>query len=330
MTYTRKELDKVSNPRNTNPTTTPDILTDLLGKLHSGDKMLLSEQVAVCNILPILHSAEDDSTLDPYDYPDLDTAQFLRIHATYFRNLNGNYLTYDWKGEIPREQVAKDITFLDRHYDEWKVLLAEDNHREELLIMALSETRNQLKDLGAYQKKARLGSILANYQKKSTILFGKKAYYLLLEYYEFKDKKFIEFEAHGDIVRIDAFGYYHTLTRHFSSLTREHLMDKDFHVENLNHRYMPDNVETIVKEFAKKGNKHFFDNKHLMFSIGEKPYSLRFKEINRPKVGGGTITYQRFQTIYPISDPSELNKFNSTERLRFPPFESAFNELTES
>ncbi|KYG80191.1 hypothetical protein EV198_3757 [Roseivirga ehrenbergii] len=330
MLYTREELDKVSDPKNTEPGSTPEILSELLRKLYAGEKMLLSEQIAVCNILPILHSSEDDSTLNPYDFPELDIAQFLRVHSTYFRNLNGHYPAHDWKGEIPREQVIKDIAFLNRHYEEWKELISKTNHKSELLIMALSETNNQLKDLIKYQKRDFVGSNLAEYQKKSTTLFGKKAYYLLQEYYEFKDKNFIEFEVSGVIIRIDAFGYFHTLTRHFSALTRDHLDDKDFHIDNVNYRYLPDNIETILLVYDKPENKYLFDNNHLMFSIGGKPYSIRFKKMNRPKRGGGEIEYYRFQTFYPVSDPNELRKFNSIKRLDFPPFKTAFNTRSES
>lgn len=280
--------------------------------------------------MPILRNEHGANAFYVEDYEQLDVANFLRTHANYFNNLNGHYPEYDYYGRIPPQQVVKDLRLINRHCNGWLKELANPNQREELLLMALSETRNQLKALAKYQTTALIGSRLAEYQKKATVLFGKKAYHLLQEYYEFKDENFIEFEVSGLMIRVDAFGYYHTLTRHFSSLTREHLADKDFHIDNLCHRYMPDNIESILREYDKKENQHLFDNNHLMFSIGGKPYSLWFKRMARPKKGGGETEYYRFQTFYPVSDPEELKKFNSIKRLDFPPFKTAFNTRAES
>ena len=330
MSYSRKELDKLSNPRENNQEESEVMYSHLLSKLHTDEEMTITEKITVGSILPLLHSSEDNSTLDLYNYPKIEDAHFLNVHSTYFKNLNGHYPQFDWRGEIDKNQVKKDIELLNRHYEGWKEELKKTDQKDELLIQALSETRTQLKDLKKYQDKERIGSNLAEYQRKSTILFSKKAYFLVKEYYEYKSKNFTEFEVNSELVRVDGFGYYHTLTRHYSALSRDHLFNKDFHIANLNHRYLPDNVEVILKEFNKMGNKEHFNKEHLMFSIGGKPYSIRFKEMTKNIKGGGQISYYRFQTIYPISDPQELEKFNSAHRLDFEPFESEFNKLKDS
>jgi hypothetical protein len=328
MNYTRREIDKLTNPRNGEPEKSQALFTELLKKLINKQPLSIRESIAICDVLPILegHNPKVLST-NPKDYDACRIPYFLKWHTYFYSDLNGNLPKFNHMGDEYDKEFVKEIAaYLEEESKNWSEVVENTDHKAPLLKIISKETRVQLKDLSRFQERTHPGTKLRAYQKKEVILFSKKAHYLVDEFYEEKSSLSEEIIIDGNCVQIGAIGYFHTLMRHYAQTSKEHNQDKDFHIDNLNYRYLPENIVTILKEFQKSENKGEFDKKHTMISIENKPYSMRFLRKQRTVDGGKLEDYFVFNTIYPISDNDELRLFNNEKRLNYPKFESAFPE----
>lgn len=259
-----------------------------------------------------LRNEGSEKALNIEDYSSCANFRFRSLYLKYFSDLNGHKQVLDYDGPISNFQKNKDVSFLDREYNEWLSFLENKQNGNELINYISQENNHQLKKIKEYCEKASIGSNYQKYLEKSIVLHGKYIYLRVKEFYQELGEKEQIVEINGKLILIDPFPYVHTLFRHYASSIKEHQQDKTYHFDkNLSFKSIPMTLFEIIECYKTLPEKSSFNQKNIYVKIESTFYVIWLRPFTRHLKAGIKVDYLRVQTFYPISEINELNKINS-------------------
>lgn len=308
MTYNIEDLelkdDSVEEQERTR-----QIFEDLKSKAINGE--FLSEYEKEFFSTGVLLSILDDGELE--DYSCCENYKFKIIYLVYFHDLSGFGTYQKLKGTsyyIPgRKEISKDLEFLKEIEIKWQNTINKTNHDNELLQQISKETRKDLKEIE--KQKGRLyfrkDKLRYNLAKSSTLLQSKYIYCMSLQVFEMFDKKEFILSLNGEEIEINEYSIIHILNRHYSQITKYN-SKKSFHTKEFEPRYLNKQIGEIFKDIDASGcligksiNKIAFKYKHVDYLIWVQKKTKQIK-------GKGSVTYNRLETFYPVTDMKELKQ----------------------
>ncbi len=297
MTYSREYLHSIK--RDADHKEVQKVMNVLLQKIHSNEPMSMAERHWICSRMPIIYpEGDNENYLDPFDFPECEEALFRERYLRYFSDVEGWRTTLDFDGIIPEDKKERDLQLLDKEANEWRRTVEITNHSDAILQFASKETRDQLKEIKKYCE-GLFGSNRRKHLEKEFILHSKHMYYLVSEYYE-ENPPEIEVEVCGHKVYINAFMYIHVLSRHYARITKEHLHNKSYHDERVNHNDLPKQIQDILENYSSISPKSF-DKQKIYFNINSDPFVIWLK------LDKGSQPHRyRVNSFYPLDEPTEI------------------------
>lgn len=296
MSYSRKYLRTLNSSASKEEV--QKVTTELLQKLHDGEPLTIAERYWICPFMQIIYNSEDGKALDPFDFPGCKEAVFRDRYLLYFNNIEGWRPAKDFYGEIPHHIKQRDLDLLDREATNWATIIEVTNHSDQILQFTAKEVRDQLKEITKYCA-GQFGYNREKHLQKQFLLHSKYMYHLVCEYYEENNSEIV-IQVCGQDVYINAYVYIHVLSRHFAQLVKEHMLDKSYHDERVDHLNLPDQLADILKCYDAISPKSF-DGKKIYFKIKGDVFVIWIK------VDKGTRPHRlRINSFYPVTDPVEL------------------------
>lgn len=305
MVYSRKYLKTLN--KNAPIEEVQKVTNDLLQRIHDDQPLSMAERHWICPFMEIIKSSEDNKALDPFDFPGCKEALFRDRYLYYTNNVNGWRPARDFFGEIPPERMARDLELLEKEGRDWESKIKVTNHSDSILKFTSKEVRDQLKAITNYCKDVYGYNREKNLQKMY-LLHSKYMYYMVCEYYEEYDSE-IEIELDREKLYIDAFAYIHILSRHFAQNVKEHLSDKSYHDNRIDHQNLPDQLFDIIVNYKSIKPKSF-DKRKIYFKMGNDVFVIWLK------TDKGTQPHRlRVNSFYPVTDPTELKAIENYSNL---------------
>ncbi len=312
----RKELNELyKNPAK--PKDYDQIVHALCNKVFNNEEISLAEEQFVGGIIEQLRDKNNQRTFKIEDYENCVNYHFRSRYIRYVNDLNGHKEVMDYDGPISTVRKKKDVAFLQKTYEEWKVYLKDKTNGFRLINYVAQETNYQLKQLDKFADKLKIGTNYKEYLQKTLVLHGKYIYLLVAEFYQElgKDEEIID--LNGNRVLIDGFTYVHTMFRHFSSHIKQHQMQKSYHFDsNIGFKEIPYFLTDAIRSYTILPESSSFDQRRIYFSYNSNPYAIWFRPFKKDLKGGKREEYLRAQTFYPIENHQELSKLSDMVLLK--------------
>jgi hypothetical protein len=183
MTYSRNKLESLRLSER-KPPEFDAIGQDLVTKVLSHEEINLAEQQFVCGIVEMLRNDRYELVFDLNDYPSCADYLFRSKYLLYFNNLNGHKPVMNYNGEVSASQILNDISFLQKKYEEWSVVIESKLNGISNINYVAQETKYQSKELNKYCNSLSIGRNQKEYLTKSIVLHGKYIYLLVKEFYQ--------------------------------------------------------------------------------------------------------------------------------------------------
>tara|TARA_Y100000815_G_scaffold176454_1_gene160692 strand:+ start:5502 stop:6476 length:975 start_codon:yes stop_codon:yes gene_type:complete len=305
---TKKELNQLYR----DPTKSENydaIVQDLYTRGYNNEPLSLAEECFIGGIIEQLRDKDNNRAHKIEDFEGCKNYHFRSRYLRYVNDLNGHKQVMDYYGPIPEDLKVKDITFLQKTYEEWKTHLEGKINGFRLINYVAQELKHQLKEVDRFALRLQIGSRYKEYLRKTLFLHAKYIFLLVKEFYEElgQDEEYIEIQ--GNVILVDGFTYVHTMFRHYASHIKQHQMNKSYHFDqNIGFKEIPNFLLKALQYF--KAFELPFNGKSIYFNFNGKPYAIWFRLIKKSLPGGIQKEYLRVQTFYPIENPTEKSKLS--------------------
>lgn len=252
------------------------------------------------------------------DYECCENPKFKFLYLTYFRDLTGATPVFKPRQlqleKVMRDEVERDLAFLDIKAKEWDALIMKSNHPEEMLNQISKETRLELK---AFNKQYDIISkpyikwtYFYEYKKKAILLHSRYIYCIALEIFETLEVSDRILEINNEAIEFNEFSLIHIVNRHYSEVAKQFDTKKTFHNEDFRPRILPGQLKDILNEIDKSNWFKEMPIDKIAFQLNGDSYLIWTSLESRSVKGKGIVNYRRLNTFYRITDTTELTNLN--------------------
>jgi len=317
--YTRKQLDDLSTRDNFGSEEFHNAVQLLFQKLSDQENLTISEEYFICNIIDTSKPLGNAPEISSRNIINCNNYNFRTVYLLYWFDVNGHSKYLDYYGEIEKNQVQTDVTYLENEFRIWEAELNKKHNGTEIIDFLARETLRQLNQSAKYCKNNQIGYFKQQYFHKSLILHSKFIFLIVTKYYQEIGRNREEIDFFGKTILLNCFSYIHILFRHFSAKVKEHQFDKTYHFDNnIDPDILPEFLSWIIEIYKVNLNFKDFDLS-IKFRFKNAYYVIYFKEISESVKGSKIIEYYRLETFYPIkkSDLEYQTEISVSDELAF-------------
>ncbi|NDP26153.1 MAG: hypothetical protein GZ087_01815 [Flavobacterium sp.] len=273
-------------------------------------KLYLSEYEKEFFYMGVKYSILNDGKIENYEC--CDNPKFKFLYLVYARDINWfkkSKVTKPVRNieyKVKKKEIEKDLFYLRAKANEWKSIVKNTNHNEELLHQSAKETREELKELKKLPKYKNdiQGIHTANYISKENaiVLHSKWIYCVALEIFESLNSKDFTSEINGIEIEFNEYSLIHILNRHFARILKQLDTKKSFHYEIFKPRILSTQIKEILAiiDFSKHLKNKPIDI--IAFQIDSQDYIIYTGEKVR-----GNNNYRRLNTFFPVDNVKDKN-----------------------
>lgn len=308
MTYSRKYLNKISNPGYRNKKEFKRVADDLINKALSGSSITGAEGEFICGIIKILR---DERGNYKFDITKIPACQCYRFRDAYLLNaddLNGQRPRHIPPGLIPVTNRTDDLAFLDAEFKAWDAKLKNAVPGNDMLGYLVEEVNQHVNLLNRYAQRNGLGKSDIDYWTKSIILHSRYIYLLVDEFYQELGTKSEILNPNRKSILIDSFCYIHTLFRHFAAIIKNYQTGKSYHFdEGVQFSELPWFLKKVIQSYLRNTAPSEFNGRSMDIIFNGKPYAIWFRQVG---------SHLRVQTFYPVDSKEYLRKLRKRKRVK--------------
>lgn len=300
--YSEKELDAAKF----DGVNLQTIINNLNPILLDGGYLSLAEEDFMCSFLDgARRDTDENDRLDLHEYADsCENYLFTTRYLCHHNNLSGYFKSYNGLGEIPQGTVVKDLDFLNRQYEAWKLLIESDRHSDPILQRTAKETRDQLKEYNKVSSYA--GDNLKKANRKSIILHSKYLYLKIKKFYQETSTRELTINRCGHEIVLDCVAYTHILFRHYAESKKQHQQGATYHMDQeIDPEYLPTALLGYIDQYSQYIDCSAFDGDSLYIKIRGVIYAIWLQQAIR-HVQGRQEPILRVKTFYPAALPKDI------------------------